>query len=91
MFILKNVPGVSDMEDHHRIFCELRRWLVDRFGIREDEVTEDLAFSDLGADSLDIVELVMVIEHKYNIKVSDNAIAGTTNLGQAIQMINQLK
>lgn len=54
------------------IFQGLKELIVEQLGVDEEKVTLESVFNDdLGADSLDVVELVMAIEEKFNIEISD--------------------
>jgi acyl carrier protein len=51
---------------------KVRKIIVELLGVSESEVTPDASFQeDLGADSLDIVELVMALEEEYDLEISD--------------------
>jgi acyl carrier protein len=51
---------------------KVRAIIVEQLGVSADEVTPDASFiEDLGADSLDIVELVMALEEEYDLEISD--------------------
>ncbi len=55
------------------IFQTLKEIIVEQLGVEEEKVTEEASFvDDLGADSLDVVELVMAIEERFNIEVADD-------------------
>ena len=49
-----------------------------------------MTFEDLGADSLDVVELVMELEDRFNVQFEDEKIEQLVNVGDAVQYINQL-
>jgi acyl carrier protein len=58
--------------EHEEIFDKVKEVIVDQLNVEEDDVTEDAAFvDDLGADSLDIVELVMALEEQFGISIPD--------------------
>ena len=62
--------------------------IVDQLGIDEKEIKVEASFiDDLGADSLDTVELVMALEEEFNIEISDDDAEKITNVGEAIQYI----
>jgi len=62
--------------------------IVDQLGVDESEVTPDAKFiDDLGADSLDIVELVMALEEEYDIEISDEEAEKIQTVGDAIEFI----
>ena len=49
------------------IFEKIASILAEQFGIEQDEITMDTSFEDLGADSLDVVELTMALEEEFGI------------------------
>ncbi len=52
--------------------AKVKEIIVEQLGVSEDEVTPDASFiEDLGADSLDIVELVMALEEEYDMEITD--------------------
>ena len=54
------------------IFDKLKELVVDQLGVEEDEVTMEASMQDdLGADSLDLVDLVMSVEEEFGVKVAD--------------------
>jgi len=62
--------------------------IVEQLGVDEEEVTEEAAFiEDLGADSLDTVELVMALEEEFNIEISDEDAEKITTVKDAVQYI----
>lgn len=79
------------MSDEQSVFETIREMIVDRFGVNESSITRDMTFDDLGADSLDVVELVMEIEDRYDILFDDDKIENLNNIGDAVTYIEQLK
>jgi acyl carrier protein len=64
--------------------------IVDKLGVDESEVTNDARFTDdLGADSLDTVELVMEIEKEFNIAIPDDEAERIATVGDAIEYIEK--
>jgi acyl carrier protein len=64
--------------------------IVEQLGVKESEVTPEASFvDDLGADSLDTVELVMAFEEEFNIEISDEEAEKITTVGDAIRYINE--
>ena len=62
--------------------------IVEQLGVNESEVTPEAKFvDDLGADSLDLVELVMALEEEYNIEISDEDAEKILTVGNAIEYI----
>jgi acyl carrier protein len=54
------------------IFAALKEIIVDKLSVSEDQIKPESRFmEDLGADSLDVVELIMAIEEKFNIEIPD--------------------
>jgi acyl carrier protein len=62
--------------------------IVDKLGVAEDEVTIEASFTnDLGADSLDTVELIMEFEKEFNIAIPDDQAEKIQTVGDAISYI----
>ena len=62
--------------------------IVDKLGVDESEVTNEASFTnDLGADSLDTVELIMEFEKQFNISIPDDKAEGIQTVGDAIAYI----
>jgi len=66
--------------------------IVDKLGVDEGEVTTEASFTnDLGADSLDTVELIMEFEKEFNIAIPDEQAENIQTVGQAIKYIEENK
>lgn len=67
--------------------------IVEKLGVDENEVTNEASFTnDLGADSLDTVELIMEFEKEFGITIADDQTEKITTVGEAIELIEgQLK
>jgi acyl carrier protein len=62
--------------------------IVEQLGVEEDEVSAEASFiDDLGADSLDTVELVMAFEEEFNIEIPDEDAEGISTVQEAIDYI----
>jgi acyl carrier protein len=62
--------------------------IVDKLGVDENEVTREARFTnDLGADSLDTVELIMEFEKEFNIAIPDDQAEKISTVGQAVDYI----
>ncbi|MCP3761961.1 MULTISPECIES: acyl carrier protein [Domibacillus] len=63
--------------------------IVDRLGVEESQINLDAKFKeDLGADSLDVVELVMELEDEFDMEISDDDAENITTVGDAVTYIN---
>nr|YP_009392918.1 acyl carrier protein [Caloglossa intermedia]ARW61480.1 acyl carrier protein [Caloglossa intermedia] len=72
------------------IFKRLKKIVADQLAVQEEEVTLEANFAnDLGADSLDTVELVMAIEEEFGIEIPDQDAEKISTLNQAIQFIEE--
>lgn len=66
--------------------------IVEQLGVDPEEVTMEASFvNDLGADSLDTVELVMALEEEFNIEIPDEEAEKLDTVGKAIDYINKHK
>jgi len=64
--------------------------IVDKLGVDESEITETSSFTnDLGADSLDTVELIMEFEKEFNIAIPDDQAENIATVGEAISYIQE--
>jgi acyl carrier protein len=70
------------------ISAKVKAIIVDKLGVDESEVTPDASFTnDLGADSLDTVELIMEFEKEFNIAIPDDQAEKIGTVGDAINYI----
>lgn len=64
--------------------------IVDKLGVEESEVTNEASFTnDLGADSLDLVELIMEFEKEFNIAIPDEQAESIQTVGDAVSHIEK--
>ena len=64
--------------------------LAEQFGVEEEKITEESSFiDDLGADSLDIVELVMNIEEEFDIQVEDSDAERITTVKDVVEYLRE--
>ncbi|MBQ5663204.1 MAG: acyl carrier protein, partial [Bacteroidaceae bacterium] len=64
--------------------------IVEKFGVAESEVTMEASFTnDLGADSLDTVELIMEIEDEFGISIPDDLAEKISTVGDAIKFVEE--
>ena len=74
------------------IASRVKAIIVDKLGVDENEVTETASFTtDLGADSLDTVELIMEFEKEFGISIPDDKAEGITTVKDAIDFIEEAK
>lgn len=70
------------------IASRVKAIIVDKLGVDENEVTQEASFTnDLGADSLDTVELIMEFEKEFNIAIPDDQAEKITTVGETIKYI----
>jgi acyl carrier protein len=79
-----NITTMSD------IATRVKKIIVDKLGVDEAEVTSEASFTnDLGADSLDTVELIMEFEKEFNISIPDEQAETITTVGQAVAYLEE--
>jgi acyl carrier protein len=67
----------------------VKKIVVEHLGVEPDKVTDQASFiDDLGADSLDTVELVMAFEEEFGVEIPDDAAEKIQTVGDAINFIN---
>ena len=74
------------------IASRVKAIIVDKLGVDETEVVAEASFTnDLGADSLDTVELIMEFEKEFDIQIPDDQAENISPVGQAIKYIEENK
>lgn len=69
---------------------KVKKIIVDKLGVDESEVTTEASFTnDLGADSLDTVELIMEFEKEFDISIPDEEAENIQTVGQAIEYVQK--
>ena len=67
---------------------KIKEIIIDKLGIEESEITESASFTnDLGADSLDTVELIMEFEKEFNVSIPDEDAEKISTVGDAISYL----
>lgn len=70
------------------IFGQIKEILVEQLGVDEGEITGNASFQDdLDADSLDLVELIMEMEDRFGVKISDEEAEKIRTVGEAVDYI----
>ena len=68
----------------------VKKIVIEQLGVKEDEVSDSSSFvDDLGADSLDTVELVMALEEEFECEIPDEEAENITTIQQAIDYVNE--
>ncbi|HHW47123.1 MAG TPA: acyl carrier protein [Clostridiaceae bacterium] len=72
------------------VFEKVKKIIVDQLGVDEDDVTLEASFiDDLGADSLDIVELIMAFEEEFDLEIPDSDAEKISTVGDAVEYIKK--
>ena len=70
------------------VFEKVKKLIVEQLGVEEDDIAMESSFiDDLGADSLDIVELIMALEEEFSLEIPDNEAEKITTVGDAVSYI----
>ena len=70
------------------IFEKVKEIIIEQLGVAENAVTEEASFiDDLGADSLDIVELIMALEEEFDIEIPDSDAEKVVTVGDVVDYI----
>ncbi|MCL2060372.1 MAG: acyl carrier protein [Oscillospiraceae bacterium] len=69
-------------------FAKVKKIIIEQLGSEDADITLGSSFiEDLGADSLDIVELIMALEEEFDIEIPDNEAEKITSVGDAVEYI----
>ena len=72
------------------VFDTVKKNIVDILEVNEDEITLESSFSDqMGADSLDLVEIITVMEEEYEIRIPDKDLEGMTTVGDLVEYLQK--
>ena len=72
------------------VFDKIKEIIVEQLGVAENSVTEEASFiDDLGADSLDIVELIMALEEEFDIEIPDADAEKVVTVGDVVDYIKE--
>lgn len=77
------------MATREEVYSSLKETLIDKLKVDADTITEDAnLFEDLGLDSIDLMTVVMAVEERFNVEVSDEELEDVTTLGQAADILS---
>ena len=69
---------------------KIKNIIIDKLGVEESRIVPEASFlDDLGADSLDLVELIMEFEEEFDLEIPDEDAEGITTVGSAVDYINK--
>lgn len=69
-------------------FDKVKEVIIDKLGVEEDKIAKEASFvDDLGADSLDTVELIMELEEEFSLEIPDEDTEGLTTVGSVVDYI----
>jgi len=70
------------------VFEKVKKIIVEQLGVEEDEISMESSFiDDLGADSLDIVELIMALEEEFDLEIPDSEAEKISTVGDIVDYI----
>ena len=76
------------LKDIEEIFEKVKKIIVEQLGVAETSITMEASFiDDLGADSLDIVELIMALEEEFDIEIPDSDAEKVVSVGDVVDYI----
>ena len=73
------------------VFDKVKDIIVDQLDVDEDKITMDASITeDLGADSLDVVDLIMSLEEEFDIKIPDDEVENVKTVGDIVKFIEEI-
>ncbi len=87
LIIYKNV---TEMEGNNMVFDKVKDIIVDQLDVDEDKVKMEASITeDLGADSLDVVDLVMSLEEEFDVEIPDEQVENVKTVGDIVKFIEE--
>jgi acyl carrier protein len=81
---------VDVVAEKEKVLEKVKEIIVDQLGVEEEEVTLEASFiEDLGADSLDIVELIMALEEEFSLEIPDDEAEKISTVNDAVEYIRE--
>ena len=85
-----NQGGELETMSSEEVFDKVKEIIVEQLGVAENSVTEEASFiDDLGADSLDIVELIMALEEEFDIEIPDSDAEKVVTVSDVVDYIKE--
>ena len=82
----------TETMDRTEIYDRVKKVVVEELSVKPEEVAEGASFTeDLGADSLDLVELVMALEEEFGLDIPDEDVNSIKTVGDAVEYISKKK
>lgn len=73
-------------------FEKVKKTIADKLGVESDKITENSSFiDDLGADSLDVVDLAMALEDEFGVKIEDDKLEKFVTVGDVVSYLDSKK
>ncbi len=88
--VWKRPENEEEVMSDNSIEARVKKIVVEHLGVEEDKVSKDASFiDDLGADSLDTVELVMAFEEEFGVEIPDDAAETILTVGDAVRFLEK--
>jgi acyl carrier protein len=71
------------------VFAKVKELVLARFSLEEEDLTLETTFESVGADSLDIVELIMEIEEEFDVEIPDEDMKKMTTVGDMVEYLKE--
>ena len=84
------VWDIKKQEEYIMVFDKIKELIVEQLGVEEDVVTPEASIQDdLGADSLDVVDLITTIEDEFDLSIPDEAVEEIKTVGDIVNYIEK--
>ena len=81
---------INDLKENEKLLEKMKEIIADQLNVEADEITEATSFKDdLGADSLDLFELVMALEEEYNVEIPSEDLENLTTVGAVMDYLKE--